>query len=105
MSQRGHSYEFGRAWKWVPTLKQLGRYCQCDNSTLSRIASGKIASIAMDKANILGVLALIYPPVYKSADIELNSGDEQRARIKDADAWLQRDKATRGPLSIHFWRA
>ncbi|WP_372717713.1 hypothetical protein [Novipirellula sp.] len=88
---RGARYSPGRTR--LPNHSQLAMYCGCDVSTIGRIQKGRTKNPPLSTIAILSVLACIYPSVPKEDLLE-----EQRARIADADRWLQTDERTRSEL-------
>jgi len=74
-----------------PNLTQIANYCQCDPTTILRIANGDTTSPSSRVVSIICAVAGISPPAFNR-----DADDERQARIADADRWVKSDPRTRG---------
>ncbi len=96
-SQQGRTYA-ARPWHWLPTLKQLAKYCGCSEAAMTRIASNRVKNINRETLEVLQAIACIAPPPYISSNVQTDTIAEMKARIADADRWLAQPERTRGTL-------
>ena len=76
-----------------PNIRQLAKYCECDPTTILRIANGTTQSPSLRHISIIAAIAGISPVAYV---IDISA--ECRARVADANRWLAADPATRGDI-------
>ena len=90
-NRRGSSYRPGR--RRDPNFTQIAKYCECDATTILRIANRETKAPSLKTLSIISAITCISPPAY-NCDFEL----EYYARIADADCWVESDKSTRGDI-------
>jgi len=91
-NQRGSKYS--PKYSRFPNFTQIARYCDCDPKTIARIENGETQNPSMSTLSVISALAMIYPPHVYGRPLY----DEQKARRRDADDWLNADPDTRGNI-------
>lgn len=74
-----------------PNLAQIAKYCECDLTTILRIANGETKAPSSRVVSIISAVAGISPPAF-----HCDPDAERRARLDDADRWVKSDARTRG---------
>jgi transcriptional regulator with XRE-family HTH domain len=76
-----------------PNIRQLAKYCECDPTTILRIANGTTQAPSLRNVSIIAAVAGISPAPYQS-----DASAECRARVDDANQWLKDDPESRGDI-------
>jgi len=74
-----------------PNLTQIAKYCECDSTTILRIANGDTQAPSSRVVSIISAVAGISPPAF-----HCDPDAERRARLDDADRWVKSDLRSRG---------
>lgn len=80
-----------------PNLTQIAKYCECDSTTILRIANGETKAPSSQVISIISAVAGISPPAFRCApgsDVDVDA--ERRARLEDADRWVRAGEGARG---------